>query len=112
MTLDRVKVGRADTFMKYLASVVFLIFLPKNLLTFIELVENELLKSISKKSTDILYSIQFIAAYCRDNCCHLSYLVKQEQRQFYYMRTLFCTWLISFGKYHFTNIYIPKFLKI
>ena len=62
MTLNRVKLGRAVTFMKYLASVVLLIFLPKtlfwnkitfsasNLLNFAELVENELMKSISKKN--------------------------------------------------------------
>ena len=31
MTLNRVKLGRAITFMKYIASVVSLIFLPKNL---------------------------------------------------------------------------------
>ena len=60
MTLIRVKLGRAVTFMKYLASVVSLIFLQKifswnkitfpasNLLHFAELVENEPLKSISK----------------------------------------------------------------
>ena len=61
MTLNRVKLGRAVTFMKYLASVVSLIFLPKaliwnkitflasNLLNFVELVKNDLMKSISKK---------------------------------------------------------------
>ena len=61
MTLNRVKLGRAVTYMKYLASLVSFIFLPKtliwnkitfstsNLLNFAELVENELMKSISKK---------------------------------------------------------------
>ena len=61
MTLNRVKLGRIVTFMKYLASVVSLTFLPKaliwnkiafpasNSLNFAELVENELMKSISKK---------------------------------------------------------------
>ena len=61
MILNRVKLGRAVTFMKYLASVVFLIFLPKTLiwnkitlpasnsLNFAELVENEFMKSIFKK---------------------------------------------------------------
>ena len=61
MTLNCVKLGRAVTFMKYLASVVSLIFLAKtliwnkitfpasNLLNFAELVENESLKSIYKK---------------------------------------------------------------
>ena len=58
MTLNRVKLGRAVTFMKYLASVVSLIFLAKtliwnkitfpasNLLNSAELVENEPLKSV------------------------------------------------------------------
>ena len=61
MTLNCVKLGRAVTFMKHLASVVSLIFLAKtliwnkitfpasNLLNFAELVENEPLKSIYKK---------------------------------------------------------------
>ena len=60
MTFNRVKLGRAVTFMKYFASVASLIFLPKtlirnkitfptlNTLNFAELVENELIKSISK----------------------------------------------------------------
>ena len=60
MTLNRVKLGRAVTFMKYLASKVFLIFLAKtliwnkitfpvsNLLNLEELVLNESMKSISK----------------------------------------------------------------
>ena len=72
MTLNRVKLGRAVTFMKYLASVVSLIFLAKtliwnkitfsasNLLNFAELVEHEPLKSIYKKSTNIPISIRFI----------------------------------------------------
>ena len=59
MTLNCVKLGRAVTFMKYLAGVVSLIFLPKiliwnkttlwqsNLLNLVELVVNELTKSIS-----------------------------------------------------------------
>ena len=61
MTVNRVKLGRTVTFMKYLASVVSLTFLPKaliwnkitfpasNSLNFAELVENELMNSISKK---------------------------------------------------------------
>ena len=61
MTLNCVKLGRAVTFMKYLASVVSLIFLAKtliwnrftfpasDLLYFAEQVENESLKSIYKK---------------------------------------------------------------
>ena len=67
MTLNRVKLGCAVTFMKYLASVVPLIFLPKtlnwnkitflssNLLNLAELAVNELMKSISKKITTFLF---------------------------------------------------------
>ena len=77
MTLNHVKPGRVVTFMKYLASAVSLIFLPKTLiwnkitfpapnsLNFGQLVENELMKNISKKFTNIPSSIQFIAAYCK-----------------------------------------------
>ena len=73
MTLNRVKLGRAVTFMKYLASVVTLIFLSKTLiwnkmmfpasnsLNFAELVENELMKNISKKFYQ--YSF-FYPIYC------------------------------------------------
>ena len=58
MTLNRVKLGRVITFMKYLARAVSLIFLAKaliwnkitfpvsNLLILAELVENEPMKSI------------------------------------------------------------------
>ena len=61
MTLNRVKLGCAVTFMKDVASAVSLKFLPKaliwnkitfptsNLLNLAELVKNELMKSISKK---------------------------------------------------------------
>ena len=69
MTLHRVKLGHAITFMKYLASVVFyqkpLIW---NKITFpaSNLVENELGKSISKTFYQYFFSIQFIAAYCKD----------------------------------------------
>ena len=61
MTLNRVKLGRAVTFMKYLAGVVSLIFLTKafiwnkitfptsNSLNLAELVVNEPMKSIYKK---------------------------------------------------------------
>ena len=61
MALNRVKLGRVVTFMKYLASVVSLIFLAKtlilnkitfptsDLLNLAELVVNELMKSIYKK---------------------------------------------------------------
>ena len=67
MTLNRVKLGRAVTFMKYLASVVSLIFLPKTLiwnqmtflasnsLNFAELVETELMRSIFKKIYQYFY---------------------------------------------------------
>ena len=59
MTLNPAKPGCTVTFMKYLARVVSLIFLPvtfiwnkitfpaSNLLNFAELVENELMESIS-----------------------------------------------------------------
>ena len=65
MTLDRIKLGRAVTFMKYLTSVVFLIFLAKtfiwnkitfpasNSLNLAELVVNEPTKDIYKKVTNI-----------------------------------------------------------
>ena len=61
MTLNRLKLGRAVTFMKYLASVVSLIFLAKtliwnkinfptlNLMNLAELVENEPMKSMYQK---------------------------------------------------------------
>ena len=61
MTVNRLKLGRAVTFMKYLASVVSLIFLAKtliwnkinfptlNLMNLAELVENEPMKSIYQK---------------------------------------------------------------
>ena len=61
MTLNCVTLGRAVTFMKYLASLVSLIFLAEtliwnkipfpasNLLNFAELIEKEPLKSIYKK---------------------------------------------------------------
>ena len=61
MALNHVKLRRAVTFLKYLVSVVSLLFLLKfliwnkiafpasNLLNFAELVENELMKSFSKK---------------------------------------------------------------
>ena len=67
MTLNRRKLRRAVTFMKYLASVASLILLPKtliwnkitlppsNMLNFAELVENELMKSIFRK----LYQYSF-----------------------------------------------------
>ena len=67
MTLNSVKLGRAVTFMKYLAGVVSLIFLaktlvwnkitfpPSNLQNFAELVENEPLKSIYKKNLPIFF---------------------------------------------------------
>ena len=58
MTLNRLKLGRAVTFMKYLASVVSLIFLVKtliwnkinfptsNLLNLSDMVKNEFMKSL------------------------------------------------------------------
>ena len=74
MTPNRVKLGCAVTFMKYLASAVFLIFLAKtliwnkitflasNLLDLEALVVNEPTKSIYKKLTNIPFSIRFITA--------------------------------------------------
>ena len=66
MTLSSVKLGSAVTFMKHFASVFFLIFLtktiiswnkitlrPSNLLNLAELVVNELTKSISKKNSPL-----------------------------------------------------------
>ena len=62
MTPNRLKLGRAVTFMKYLANVVSLIFIAKtliwnkvnfpilNLMNFAELVENESMKSIYQKT--------------------------------------------------------------
>ena len=67
MTLNRVKLGRAVNFMKYLTSIVSLIFVPKTLiwnkikfpasnsLNFAELVENELMKSTFKKNLPIFF---------------------------------------------------------
>ena len=64
MTLNGVKLRPVVTFMKQLTSVVSSIFQPKsfiwnkvtpppsNLLNFAELVENELMKNISKKVTN------------------------------------------------------------
>ena len=61
MTLNHVKLGHAVAFMKYLAKVISLIFLPKNLiwnkitlpesssLNFAKPVKNELMKSITKR---------------------------------------------------------------
>ena len=74
MTLNRVELRPAVTFMKYLVSVVSLIFLLKTLiwnkitfptsnsLKFAELVENDLMKSASKKFTNIPFFVQSISA--------------------------------------------------
>ena len=78
MTLNCTKLGLAVTLMKYLSSVISLIFLPKTLiwnkitfrssnsLNLAKLVANELLRSISKKFTNIPFSLRFIAAFCKD----------------------------------------------
>ena len=78
MTLNSVKLGRSVTFMKYLVSVVSLIFLQETLIcneiTFrllnsmnlAELMVNELTKRISKRFTNISFSIRFATAYCED----------------------------------------------
>ena len=74
MILNRVKLGRAVIFMKYLASLVSLIFLAKtliwnkitfpasNLLNLAELVVNEPMKSINNKIYQYPFSIRFITA--------------------------------------------------
>ena len=76
MTLNHIKLGRGVTFRKYLASLVSLVFLWKtliwikimfpasNLLKFAEMVENELMKNISKK----IYQYSF---FCPIYCCFL-----------------------------------------
>ena len=68
MTFNCTKLGSAITFMKYLASLVSLIFLPKTLIwskiTFpasyslnsAEVVENELMKNISEKNSEYSFS--------------------------------------------------------
>ena len=67
MTLNRLKQGGAATFMKNIASLVSLIFLPKTLiwnkimfqlsnsLNLAELVVNELTESISKKTCQYFF---------------------------------------------------------
>ena len=74
MTLNCIKLGRAVTFMKYLAGVVSLIFLAKtliwnkftfpasNLLNFAELVESFPKRVSPKKFINIPISIRFITA--------------------------------------------------
>ena len=74
MTLNRVKLGCAVTFMKHLASVVSLIFLTKTLiynkitfpasnsLNLAELVVNEPMKSIYKKIYQ--YSFFYLIYHC------------------------------------------------
>ena len=71
MTLNCVKLGHAVTFMKYVASIVSLVFLPKtligikitfrlsNLLNLAELVVNELTKSACKKSNQYSFFCPF-----------------------------------------------------
>ena len=78
MALNHLKLGRAVTFMKYLASIVSLIFLPKiltwnkitfpasNSLNFVELVENELMKSICKKNYQYSFFYPIYAAYYKN----------------------------------------------
>ena len=74
MSLNCVKLGHAVTFMKYLASIISLIFLAKTLvwnkiklqisnpINLAELVVNEPMRSIYKKITNIPFSMQFITA--------------------------------------------------
>ena len=75
MPLNQVKLGRAVTFMKYLGSIVSLIFLPKTLnwnkitfpasnwLNLSELVVNELKRSISKKKLSILLFLSDLSLF-------------------------------------------------
>ena len=77
MSLNRVKLLHAVTFMKYLTRVVSLIFLPKTLilnkstfrlsssLNLAELVVNELTKRIPEKFANVPFSIRFVTAYCK-----------------------------------------------
>ena len=74
MTLNRVKLGRVVTFLKYIASVVSLIFLAltliwnkitfraKNTLNLAQLVVNEPVNKIYKKITNFPFSVRFITA--------------------------------------------------
>ena len=59
MTLNRVKLGRAVTFMKYLASVVHLIFLAKTLIwnkiTFLASNELNLAELMVNKPMESIY---------------------------------------------------------
>ena len=64
-------------FLGSICFLLFLYFLPKSIL---------LLKVTKGKVL-----LQFL------------YLVKKEQIQFYHMKTDFCAWLISIGKYHFAQ---------
>ena len=78
MTLNCAKLGRVVAFMRYLASIVSLIFLAEisnwnritfpasNLLNLAELLVNDPRKSIYKKFTNIPFSIRFITTYCKD----------------------------------------------
>ena len=78
MTFNCVKLEHAVTFMKYLASILSLIFLPKalirnkitflvsNSLHFAELLVNKLMRVSPKKFTGILVSIRFTADECKD----------------------------------------------
>ena len=74
MTINRVKLGRTVTFMKYLGSVVSLIFLAKTLiwnktmfpetnsLNLAELVVNEPMKSVNNKNYQ--YSFFYSIYHC------------------------------------------------
>ena len=73
MTLNRVKLGRAVTFMKYLANVVSLIFLPKTLnwnkirfptsnsLYLAEFIVNEPMKSNYKKKLPKFFFLFYLS---------------------------------------------------
>ena len=77
MTLNRAKLGRVVTFLKYLATIVSLVVLWKtliwnkitfsasNLLSFSELVENELMKNISKKILQYFFFYPVYRSFCK-----------------------------------------------
>ena len=88
MTLNCIKLGLAVTSVKYLASVVSLIFLPKTLiwnkitfrlLNFLEeLVANDLTKSISKR----IYQYSFFYPIFHCLLYRLQELITKEQDNF------------------------------
>ena len=78
MTLNRVKLGSVVTFIKYIASVVSLIFLAlalisnkitipaQNTLNLAQLVVNVPMNNIFKKNTNLPFSVRLISALCKN----------------------------------------------